>query len=366
MKRKVPVFLLVFLIISCILIAGCISQPEETSSPSEETLPYADKFIELHAHLDGSITPDIAIKLTKLKNTSLTQEDNRKLIRDFSYPGTYRNLDEFLKCFNRPLSLLQTKEEISEGVYLVLEDMKANGVIYAELRFAPQFHTRKGLTQEEAVLAALEGQHRSTLKSNLILCLMRGEENTAENLETIEVAKKYLVEDNGVTAIDLAGAEARYATKDFKQFFELAKMYGIPFTIHAGEAAGAESVRQAVELGAARIGHGVRIFEDESVVQLVKDKGITLEMCPTSNRLTHAVEDMSKYPLMQYLENGLKVTINTDDLAIVKTTLAGEFRYMEKNFGLTAEQERTLLQNAVDAAFTTDEVKEELRIELGL
>lgn len=362
---KKAVLICILLIISCILISGCVNQSAELQSYGE-SLPDADRFVELHAHLDGSITQDIAMKLSKLQKISLTSENGTKTKLFSLYPDTFRNLDDFLKCFNMPLSLLQTKEGISEAVYLVLENMQENGVIYAEIRFAPQLHTRKGLSQEEVVLAALDGLNRSDLKSNLTLCLMRGKNNTAANLETIEVAKKYLTEDGGVTSIDLAGSESQYPTKNFKDLFTLAESYGIPFTIHAGEAGGADSVRDAVEFGAERIGHGVRIYEDESVVQLVKDRGITLEMCPTSNRLTHAVADMSKYPLIQYLDAGIRVTINTDDPAIERTTLADEFRYMEKNFGLTAEQERLILAYAVDAAFTTDEVKEKLRIELGL
>ena len=105
---------------------------------------------------------------------------------------------------------------------------------------------------------------------------------------------------------------------------------------------------------------------DPSVVALVKEKGVVLEMCPTSNRQTHAVEDMSAYPFMDYLNGGVKVTLNTDDMGIEGTTLADEFRYMEKNFGLTAAQEKQLLANAVDAAFTTEEVKNQLREQLGL
>ena len=169
-----------------------------------------------------------------------------------------------------------------------------------------------------------------------------------------------------MVAADLAGAEALYPTEKFEVFFRYAARFKVPFTIHAGEAAGADSVKAAVSFGAKRIGHGVRIFEDEDVMRLVKEEGVTLEMCPTSNRMTRAVTDMSKYPLMEYLEQGIKVTVNTDDPGIEGTTIKEEFRYLEQTFGLTPEQERVILGNAVDAAFTTAEVKEELRKQLGL
>ncbi|MBQ3905685.1 MAG: adenosine deaminase, partial [Lachnospiraceae bacterium] len=153
---------------------------------------------------------------------------------------------------------------------------------------------------------------------------------------------------------------------NYRALFEEAKALGVPFTIHAGEADGAESVRLAIEYGASRIGHGVRSSEDPEVVKLLKEKAIPLEMCPTSNRQTHAVEDMTKYPFMDYLREGLKVTLNTDDPGIEGTTIAKEFQYMEQSFGLTKAQEKTLLRNAASAAFTTQEVKAWLRKELEL
>jgi adenosine deaminase len=195
---------------------------------------------------------------------------------------------------------------------------------------------------------------------------MRGEGNDAQNDETLDLARKHLVEDGGVVAIDLAGAEALYPTVGYRGLFERAKAAGVPFTIHAGEADGPESVRAAVEFGATRIGHGVRSHEDPNVVELVREKGVTLEMCPTSNRQTHAVEDMSRYPLRDFLAKGVRATLNTDDMGIEGTTLADEFGYMERDFGLTAEEERTLLRNSVDAAFTSQEVKAQLREQLGL
>lgn len=141
-------------------------------------------------------------------------------------------------------------------------------------------------------------------------------------------------------AIDIAGAEALYPTSKYKDLFAKAKEYGVPFTIHAGEADGPESVKNAIEFGTKRIGHGVRSYEDPNVVELIKREGVTLEMCPTSNRQTHAIEDMSKYPFMDYLNQGVKVTLNTDDMGIERTTLANEFRYMEEKFGLNYEQEK--------------------------
>ena len=167
--------------------------------------------------------------------------------------------------------------------------------------------------------------------------------------------------NGGVTGINLAGAEALYPTQNYTDILNEAKKRGIPMSVHAGEADGAQSVKTAIDTGAARIGHGVRAYEDEDVLCLIKEKGITLEMCPTSNKITKAVADMRNYPFMKYLDMGIKVTINTDDKAIENTTAAREFEYMEKNFSLSWKQKTKVLENAVNSAFTTDEVKEKLK-----
>ncbi len=319
------------------------------------------KYIDLHLHLDGALTVDIAKKLADLQDIKLPAENDSELEKLLVAPEECKSLNDFLNCFALPLTLMQTPEGLRESVKLVLDNIKSQGVIYAEIRYAPQLHCDKGMTQEDAIKAALEGLKESSLKANLILCLMRGGGNDAANYETIELAKKYLVKDGGVVAIDLAGAEALFPTSDYAKFFELARSYNIPFTIHAGEADGAQSIRDAISFGAVRIGHGVRIYESPDVEALVKNKGICLEICPTSERMTHAIEDMKEFPFMRYLHDGIRLTLNTDDMGIEGTTLADEFDHVRENFGLTPENERAILNNAIDAAFTTDEVKESLR-----
>ena len=137
---------------------------------------------------------------------------------------------------------------------------------------------------------------------------MRGEKLTEKNLETVRLAKKYLVEDGGVVALDLAGAEALFKTENFALEFGEAKKLGVPFTIHAGEADGWQSVKTALDFGAVRIGHGVRSWQNEELLKYIEENNIVLEMCPNSNRQTKAVEDMNVYPLRKFLEMGIKVT----------------------------------------------------------
>ena len=361
----VGVLLLTAIVLLPIFLSN-ISHSKKSQSGYYIRNKYVNKYIDLHLHLDGAITLDIAKKLASLQNIELPTDNDEELEKLLSVPDDCESLNDFLQCFELPLTLLQTPEGLTEAVRLVSDNIQSQGVIYAEIRWAPQLHTDNGMTQEDAIKAALEGLKKTNLKANLILCCMRGEGNEKQNNETLELAKKYLVEDGGVVAIDIAGAEALYPTSNYKDLFAKAKEYGIPFTIHAGEADGPESVETAIEFGTKRIGHGVRSYEDPEVVELIKREGVTLEMCPTSNRQTHAIEDMSKYPFMDYLNQGVKVTLNTDDMGIERTTLANEFRYMEKNFNLTYEQEKTILLNSINAAFTTKETKDELKRKLNL
>ena len=233
-------------------------------------------------------------------------------------------------------------------------------MIYAEIRFSPQLHTRKGLSQEEVLRAALEGLEDAPIPANLILACMRGSGNQRENEENLELARRFLTKDGGVTAVDLAGAEALFPTRDHLELFRRAGESGIPMTIHAGEADGEDSVRAALEMGAVRIGHGVRARKNPEILEEIRSKGIVLEMCPTSNRYTRSIENMEDYPLLMYLESGIKVTVNTDDPAIEGTTISREFRFLKEHFGLTTEQEKMILRNAAEAAFTSDERKHSL------
>ena len=318
------------------------------------------KYIDLHLHLDGAITAEAAMELAKVQGISLPAKTEEELEKLISVPEGCESLNDFLRCFELPLSLLQTKEGIRRAVRLVLEEQKREGVIYAEIRFSPQLHTRKGLSQEEVLRAALEGLQDAPIPANLILACMRGADNQKENEENMELARRFLTKDGGVTAVDLAGAEALFPTRDYLELFRRAGEYGIPMTIHAGEADGEDSVRAALEMGAVRIGHGVRARKNPEILEEIRSKEITLEMCPTSNRYTRSIENMEDYPLLMYLEKGIRVTVNTDDPAIEGTTISREFRFLKEHFGLTAEQEQVVLRNAAEAAFTSDERKHSL------
>lgn len=240
-------------------------------------------------------------------------------------------------------------------------------MLYAEVRFAPQSHLRKGLTQEDAVKAAILGMQEATAGSffmaKLILCCMRGGDNQEANRKTIETAAAFL--GRGVAAVDLAGAEALFPTADYEELFAYAKDLGLPFTIHAGEADGPESIETALRFGAARIGHGVRANEDEKVLELLRESQIPLEMCPTSNVQTKAVSSFLEHPILRYLRSGLKVTVNTDNMTVSDTTIEREYRRLKTELGMTEEERKALLFNAADAAFLTEEERGRMKDVIG-
>ena len=336
--------------------------PIKTEKKSTKSI---NKYLDLHLHLDGAITKEIAIKLAKIQNIELPTNNEEELENLLSVRPDCESVNDFLKCFALPLSLMQTPLGLSEAIKLVANNIQSHGVIYAEFRFAPQLHKKGGMTQEQAVRAALEGIKKTSLKVNLILCFMRGDDNQAENEETLRLARKYLVPDGGVVAVDLAGAEAIYKTANYRDLFRRVREYGIPFTIHAGEADGPQSVRDAISFGAKRIGHGVRAFEDPEVVELIRERGITLEMCPTSNKQTCALKNMADFPLINFLNKGIKVTLNTDDMGISRTNIIEEYNYIETNFGLNYEQKKTMILNSINSAFTTGPIKRQLLSKFG-
>ena len=323
--------------------------------------------IDLHLHFDGSLLPRTILELAREQQLPLPAEDPDELKLFLSAPEDCESLNEYLEKFDLPLSVLQTKEAIRKAMYTLLSSLKEQGMLYAEVRFAPQSHLRKGLTQEDAVKAAILGMQEAAAGSffmaKLILCCMRGGDNQEANRKTIETAAAFL--GRGVAAVDLAGAEALFPTADYEELFAYAKDLGLPFTIHAGEADGPESIEAALRFGAARIGHGVRANEDEKVLGLLRESQIPLEMCPTSNVQTKAVSSFLEHPILRYLRSGLKVTVNTDNMTVSDTTIEREYRRLKTELGMTEEERKALLFNAADAAFLTEEERGRMKDVIG-
>ena len=312
--------------------------------------------IDLHLHLDGSLSVKSVKELAALQNIEIPEGD--ELLKQLRVNEDCHDLTEYLEKFAFPGMLLQTKEAIALSVYNLQEELKEQGLIYAEIRFAPQLHTHKGLSQKEIIEAAIEGLNRSDFCANLILCCMRGNDNHEENLETVRLAKEYL--GKGVCCLDIAGAEALFPTENFEDLFTLAKELGIPYTIHAGEADGPKSVYKALEYGTKRLGHGVRSLEDPALIEKIVREGITLELCPTSNVHTCMFPCIEEYPIRKLMDAGVKVTVNTDNMTVSNVTLGSEFEKLIAAFSLTDVEIKDIAKNSVNACFAADKTKKEL------
>lgn len=320
--------------------------------------------IDLHLHLDGSLPIRTVSKLAKIQRITLPESDDAQIKKLLSVNEKVQSLNDYLKCFDLPLSLLQSRESVELAVYELLEELAIQGLVYAEIRFAPQLHTKNGATQQEIIESAISGlvmaQNQFPIKSNLILCLMRGGSEEA-NRETVLLAEKYL--GCGVCAIDLAGAEALYKTAIYKELFSFARSLGVPFTIHAGEADTAQSVRDAVSFGARRIGHGVAAVDDGELLCEMREKNISIECCLKSNLQTKAVAELINHPIKRFLEFGINATINTDNMTVSDTTIKNEITLFKAVMPEVSPQ--ALLDNAINSAFLSQDERAELKRRLN-
>lgn len=301
--------------------------------------------IELHLHLDGSVRTQTACEIL-----------NRN-VKDEMQVNNCQNLTDYLSKFEMPIKVMQTKENLERISYELALDLKEDNVIYAEIRFCPLFHTNN-LSLDEVVTSILKGLKKVDIKTNLILCMMRGLEEE-ENKKIIYLAKKYL--NKGVVGIDLAGDEAKYKTKDYEYLFKLAKENNIPFTIHAGEADDYISILDAVKMGAKRIGHGVKVIDSENTIDKLIKENITLEVCPKSNIDTCIVNEYKLHPIQKLYKSGVKITVNTDNKTVSNIDLTKEYQNLAFTFNFTKNDFLKFNINAIEASFLNNLEKEELK-----
>jgi adenosine deaminase len=319
------------------------------------------KKAELHLHLDGSLRPETVLEIAERDNIELPSHNLDELKKYLKVDDTNEDLVEYLKRFELPLKVMQTKENLKRTSYELVEDLAKENYIYAEIRFAPHLHLKKGLSLEEVVESVIDGirdaEKKYDIEANILLCIMRHmpEEN---GHEILQLAKKF--KGNKVVGIDLAGDEANYSPLIFRKIFEKAKGAEIPFTIHAGEARGVDGILEALVCGPERLGHGIRSFEEERVLDILREKNITLECCPISNYHTRAIDDFDKYPLKDYLQDGIRATLNTDNRTVSDTNYLKELEFLDKHRALSDEEILNCSVNAIMGAFISDERKAEL------
>ena len=317
----------------------------------------------LHEHLDGVLRPETVIDLAKSSNyTELPSWDPAQLAKWFHQGASRGNLPKYLEGFAHTIAVMQTEEALERVAYEQAEDLSRDGVIYFESRFAPVFHTRKGLTHQQVVSAVLKGLERGRkdfgISSSLIICAMR---NMDVSLEMAELAVDF--RGRGVVGFDLAGEEGGYPPKKHVDAFHYIQRENFNITIHAGEGFGKESIWQAIQYcGAHRIGHGTRLIDDVALAdgkavklgdlaQYVLDKRIPLEICLISNVHSGAAPSLAEHPFKVFYQAKFRVTLNTDNRLMSDTSMSKEFAAAAETFGLGLDDFEKLTINAMKSAF---------------
>lgn len=347
--------------------------------------------ISLHDHLDGGLRPQTIIELAATIGHQLPKDNALELADWFAESSNSGSLVKYLETFDHTVAVMQTREGLERVAYEAVLDLAEDGVIYAELRWAPEQHLSRGLTLDETVEAVQDGLERGMeevanrggfIRTGQLVTAMR---HADRGLEIAELAVRH--RNNGVVGFDIAGAEKGFLPSRHKVAFDYLAQELFPVTVHAGEADGVESIKDAIVSGRAlRLGHGVRLVEDimfsrtegdtdlvvlGPVAQWVHDRGIALETSPSSNLQTGAFaqlgDTMADHPIDILYDLGFKVTVNTDNRLMSGTSLTRELEILVDTFGYTLADLEQFQLNAAEAAFQGLPEREELMdmIELG-
>lgn len=340
--------------------------------------------VSLHDHLDGAVRPQTLLELGDELGLELPASTAPELADWFVEQSDSGSLVEYLTTFQLTTSVMQTRQGLRRVARDYVNDLVADGVLYGEVRWAPEQHLRRGLSLDEAVESVQEGLEQglddaraagATIRVGQLLCAMR---HQGDGRDIAELALRH--RRRGVVGFDIAGPEEGFSPSRLQAAFDLLMEEWMPVTVHAGEADGLESIRSAIlDAGALRLGHGVRIAddleiesEDESgttvalgpLAQWVKDRRIPLEMCPTSNVQTGAFEDwgeeLADHPFDLLYQLGFTVTVNTDNRTQSGTTLTKELSLLADAFDYGLDDLETFQLNAAEAAFLPVEDREEL------
>ena len=310
---------------------------------------------ELHCHLDGSVRPSTLLELGRDHHVPMPADDVDAL-REFMVVRDAQNLEDYLTRFDITLSVMQTAESLERIAYELAEDAAAEGVRYIEMRYSPVLNTRHDLTLGDTVEAALRGVERAQrdhgIVSRLIICALRNL-SPGISMELARLAVDY--RGRGVVGFDLAGGERGHPASEHARAFEHAREHGLACTCHAGEGAGAHSVREAVyACGAQRIGHATRLIEDAALTEDLNERHVALEICLTSNVQTHAAESYEAHPFRRYFDAGMNVVLNTDNRLMSGTTLTDEYIHAAERLDFSFDELCAVALNGFESAFLSD------------
>ena len=316
----------------------------------------------LHDHLDGGVRPSTMVELAdETGYRELPTDDAGELAKWFA-TRERGDLEAYLEPFRHTVALMQTREALTRVAAECAEDLAADGVVYAEVRFAPELHVQGGLSLDEVVEAVVEGFTSGSEGRGIVVnALLSAMRTATRSLEVADLAVRH--RDTGVVGFDIAGAEDGHPPIGHLEAFQLVQQDNLHITIHAGEAFGLPSIWQALQrCGAERLGHGVRIIDDiemlpDGSVRLgrlanyVRDRRIPLEMCPTSNVHTGAAESIEAHPIGLLRQLAFRVTANTDNRLMSDVTLSDEFHHLAEAFGYGLADIEWLTLNAMKSAF---------------
>jgi len=347
-------------------ISGSGSSPSAPTTPTLDEIRRAPKAL-LHDHLDGGLRPRTILELADAIGHPLPASDEQALGDWFRQAATSGSLERYLETFTHTVAVMQTADALHRIARECALDLAADGVVYAEVRFAPELHVRHGLALPEVVEAVLAGLADGSaeaaaagtpIRTAVLLTAMR---HAARSMEIAELAVRY--RDAGVVGFDIAGAEAGYPPTRHLDAFEYLQRENFHFTIHAGEAFGLPSIWQAIQwCGADRLGHGVRIIDDIDTTDpsaprlgrlaaYVRDKRIPLEMCPSSNVQTGAAPSIAEHPIGLLRDLRMRVTVNTDNRLMSGTSMSREMFLLVEAFGYGWADLQWFTINAMKSAF---------------
>jgi adenosine deaminase len=347
----------------------------ETTLLSADEIKQAPK-VALHDHLDGGLRPQTVIELAdKARYTGLPSRDAAKLGAWFRDAADSGSLPRYLETFDHTIAVMQTADALRRVAAETVEDLAADGVVYAETRYAPEQHLRNGLSLDEVVEAVnegcREGEERAAvaghfIKVGTLVTAMRQNTEPGHSLKIAELAVRH--RDSGVAGFDIAGPELGFSPDLHAEAFKYLREQFFRFTIHAGEADGPASIAAAVLNGADRLGHGVRIIEDieftEDDAQLgrlaayVRDKRIALEVCPSSNLQTGIAQKIDEHPIQRLYELDFNIAVSCDNRLMSGTTMSREFGLLADAFGWDLADLELVALNAIDAAFLAHDVRD--------
>jgi adenosine deaminase len=313
--------------------------------------------VELHLHLDCSLSYDVVSRL----NPAITHAE---YLESFISPQKCASLVEVLSYAAREIELMQTEEALRLVTWDLFRQLQRDNMLYAEIRFAPLLHTEKGLSPQEVVSIVDESVRAASqeagVEARLLLCTLR-HYSEAQSLETVKLVEQF--QGTSVAGFDIAGDEANFSVEAHIPAFQYARAHGIPCTAHAGESAGPESVWETLQhFQPRRIGHGVRSVEDSTLFEYLREHEMHLEVCPTCNvRVYHQrYKAYSDHPIDTLYRSGIPISVNSDVRTLVDVDPGKEYEDLHQVFGWSAEQFLQCNLNALNAAFVSEPVREQL------